>query len=265
MNWRAEVIRESALRPDQDEQQRQRCKEDAGRHDELGSAPPERDRAHHHQRHEEDDQRLTATRKPAQRAAEHGDGPPRGHERVVAAHACREPRGEAEVDEKERDRQGGNGRDRQQRTKTALLPPEHDGRDALGPSEHDAERVSRHHDQCRDRGQDGSPPGARRAGSNEEIERDRRGEGEQRIHAVDASVDADELRGGHDARTHHAGYRPCESPAEVVANGNGGHSEHDREPATRCGRRVGRQREMGQHEVQRRAASIDDGRRQELA
>ena len=115
---------------------------------------------------------------------------------------------------------------------------------------------------CR-RGESRTPPRSFEC-PHEEIGGERTRECEQRVHPSERPVDQQELRRRGEDRRNEAGGLAGEPTREVVAERDRGEREHDRNPAQHLGRRIERQGDVREQEVERRAAAIEHDRVQQV-
>jgi hypothetical protein len=118
-------------------------------------------------------------------------------------------------------------------------------------------RVRRGEQQCGGSSESRRPPGPLGESPHEQVGGQRGGEGKERVHATEAAVDAEQLRGRDDKRSRDAGQPTSQAAAEVVAEDDRGESEENRDGPERKDGRLDGEGEVREEEMERRAAAVD--------
>ena len=108
-------------------------------------------------------------------------------------------------------------------------------------------------------------PGALLVGDEEEVDRERRCEDVQRVHARERPVDEQERRRRDDERGDCSRHRAPEAPPDIPAERQRREREDDGEPAERERRRVEGERDVREDEMERAAAALPHHRLDDLA
>ena len=179
-----------------------------------------------------------------------------------------EPDGEAVGQAQVGDREGDHrhpDRERRQRRAERTPAPEPQRHRSLGDDQEGPVRMDRRQEPGRSGRCERPAPGALLVGDEEEVDRECRCEDVQRVHPRERPVDEQERGRRYDQGGDRPGHRAAEAPADVPAERKRCEREDDREPAERERRRVERQRNVGEDEVERAAAALPHDRLDHLA